>query len=56
MSDLFEAEKGFQPLADRMRPRKLDQVFGHRAAASDQDQEAYGRPDNSCSRVHLWTP
>ena len=26
MNDLFLAEKGFQPLADRMRPRKLDQV------------------------------
>lgn len=28
MSDLFTAEKAFQPLADRMRPRQLDQVFG----------------------------
>jgi putative ATPase len=28
MSDLFESEKGFQPLADRMRPRRLDQVYG----------------------------
>ena len=28
MNDLFVAEKGFKPLADRMRPRKLDQVFG----------------------------
>ena len=28
MTDLFNAEKGFKPLADRMRPRKLDQVFG----------------------------
>ena len=28
MSDLFEADKGFKPLADRMRPRRLDQVFG----------------------------
>lgn len=28
MTDLFETEKGFQPLADRMRPRKLDEVFG----------------------------
>ena len=28
MNDLFNAEKGFKPLADRMRPRKLDQVFG----------------------------
>ena len=28
MSDLFEAQKSFAPLADRMRPRKLDQVFG----------------------------
>jgi len=28
MSDLFQAEKEFQPLADRMRPRKLEQVFG----------------------------
>ena len=28
MSDLFGVETGFNPLADRMRPRKLDQVFG----------------------------
>jgi len=28
MTDLFQAEKAFQPLADRMRPRRLDQVFG----------------------------
>ena len=28
MNDLFGEEKGFQPLADRMRPRKLDDVFG----------------------------
>jgi len=28
MSDLFGEEKGFQPLADRMRPHKLDEVFG----------------------------
>ena len=28
MNDLFTAEKGFQPLADRMRPRKLDEVYG----------------------------
>ncbi len=28
MTDLFNAEKGFNPLADRMRPRELDQVFG----------------------------
>lgn len=28
MSDLFVEEKAFQPLADRMRPRQLDQVFG----------------------------
>ncbi len=28
MNDLFIAEKGFRPLADRMRPRQLDQVFG----------------------------
>jgi putative ATPase len=28
MNDLFVAEKAFKPLADRMRPRQLDQVFG----------------------------
>lgn len=28
MNDLFEHSKGFQPLADRMRPQKLDDVFG----------------------------
>ncbi len=28
MNDLFVAEKDFKPLADRMRPRQLDQVFG----------------------------
>src|SRR5210317_1642749 len=28
MNDLFVAQKAFKPLADRMRPRGLDQVFG----------------------------
>jgi len=28
MNDLFTTAKEFQPLADRMRPRQLDQVFG----------------------------
>ena len=28
MNDLFAAGREFQPLADRMRPRQLDQVFG----------------------------
>jgi putative ATPase len=28
MNDLFVAEKAFKPLADRMRPRQLDQVYG----------------------------
>ena len=28
MNDLFVAEKAFKPLADRMRPRQLDQIFG----------------------------
>jgi len=28
MNDLFEDEKAFQPLADRMRPRQIDQIFG----------------------------
>ncbi len=28
MSDLFTADKAFAPLADRMRPRQLDQVVG----------------------------
>ncbi|MDC1286973.1 replication-associated recombination protein A [Gammaproteobacteria bacterium] len=28
MNDLFMEEKAFQPLADRMRPRQLDQVYG----------------------------
>ena len=28
MNDLFATEKAFAPLADRMRPRRLDEVFG----------------------------
>ncbi|HEY5738446.1 MAG TPA: replication-associated recombination protein A [Gammaproteobacteria bacterium] len=28
MNDLFAAENAFKPLADRMRPRRLDDVFG----------------------------
>ena len=28
MSDLFTADKAFAPLADRMRPRRIDQVVG----------------------------
>ncbi|MGD8418910.1 MAG: replication-associated recombination protein A [Gammaproteobacteria bacterium] len=28
MNDLFAAEKAYAPLADRMRPRRLDEVYG----------------------------
>ena len=28
MNDLFEAEKAFKPLADRMRPRQIDHIYG----------------------------
>ena len=28
MSDLFTTDKGFKPLADRMRPQRLEQVVG----------------------------
>ncbi|MDH3220160.1 MAG: replication-associated recombination protein A [Gammaproteobacteria bacterium] len=56
MSDLFEAESGFRPLADRMRPRRLEQVAGqsHLLAPGKPLRQAI-----EANRLHsmiLWGP
>ena len=56
MNDLFVAEKGFKPLADRMRPRKLDQVFGqsHLLAAGKPLRQAIEA--NKLHSMIFWGP
>ena len=56
MSDLFEAEKAFQPLADRMRPRQLDQIFGqsHLLAAGKPLRQAIEA--NKLHSMLFWGP
>ena len=56
MSDLFEAEKVFQPLADRMRPRQLDQIFGqsHLLAAGKPLRQAIEA--NKLHSMLFWGP
>ncbi len=56
MNDLFIAEKGFRPLADRMRPRQLDQVFGqaHLLAAGKPLRQAIEA--NKLHSMIFWGP
>ncbi len=56
MNDLFAAEKAFQPLADRMRPRNLDQVFGqaHLLAAGKPLRQAIEA--NKLHSMIFWGP
>jgi len=56
MSDLFQAEKEFRPLADRMRPRKLEQVFGqsHLLASGKPLRQAI--ESNRLHSMILWGP
>jgi len=56
MSDLFEAEKAFQPLADRMRPHQLDQIFGqsHLLAAGKPLRQAIEA--NKLHSMLFWGP
>ena len=56
MSDLFEAEKAFQPLADRMRPSQLDQIFGqsHLLAAGKPLRQAIEA--NKLHSMLFWGP
>ena len=56
MSDLFEHKNQFQPLADRMRPRKLDDVFGqsHLLAAGKPLRQAI--ESNHLHSMLFWGP
>ena len=56
MSDLFTADKTFQPLADRMRPRQLDQIFGqsHLLAAGKPLRQAIEA--NKLHSMLFWGP
>ena len=56
MNDLFEHSKGFQPLADRMRPQKLDDVFGqsHLLAEGKPLRQAF--ESNRLHSMLFWGP
>ena len=56
MNDLFEHSGGFQPLADRMRPQKLDDVFGqsHLLAAGKPLRQAI--ETNRLHSMLFWGP
>ncbi|MCP4983592.1 MAG: replication-associated recombination protein A [Gammaproteobacteria bacterium] len=56
MNDLFVEEKAFKPLADRMRPHKLDQVFGqaHLLAAGKPLRQAIEA--NKLHSMIFWGP
>ncbi len=56
MNDLLVADRAFNPLADRMRPRKLDQVFGqsHLLAAGKPLRQAIEA--NKLHSMIFWGP
>jgi putative ATPase len=56
MNDLFQSASEYQPLADRMRPRNLDQVFGqaHLLAAGKPLRQAI--ENNRLHSMIFWGP
>ena len=56
MSDLFEHSKGFQPLADRMRPQKLDDVFGQSHLLADGKPLRVAIESNRLHSMLFWGP
>jgi len=56
MSDLFESEKGFQPLADRMRPRRLDQIFGQSHLLGEGKPLRQAIESNRLHSMLFWGP
>jgi len=56
MSDLFESEKGFHPLADRMRPRRLDQIFGQSHLLAEGKPLRQAIETNRLHSMLFWGP
>ena len=56
MNDLFEYGKGFQPLADRMRPQKLDDVFGQSHLLAEGKPLRQSIESNRLHSMLFWGP
>ena len=56
MTDLFETEKGFHPLADRMRPRSLDQIFGQSHLLGENKPLRLAIEANKLHSMLFWGP
>jgi putative ATPase len=56
MSDLFSTEKAFQPLADRMRPRQLDQIFGQSHLLGEDKPLRQAIEANKLHSMLFWGP
>ncbi len=56
MSDLFEADKAFRPLADRLRPRQLDQVYGQAHLLGPGKPLRQAIESNKLHSMILWGP
>ncbi len=56
MNDLFEHSKGFQPLADRMRPQKLDDVFGQSHLLGEGKALRQAIESNRLHSMLFWGP
>jgi len=56
MSDLFEHSKGFQPLADRMRPQKLGDVFGQSHLLAEDKPLRQAIESNRLHSMLFWGP
>jgi len=56
MNDLFEQEKGFQPLADRMRPQRLDEVFGQSHLLAEGKPLRQSIESNRLHSMLFWGP
>jgi len=56
MNDLFEQEKGFQPLADRMRPQRLEEVFGQSHLLAEGKPLRQAIESNRLHSMLFWGP
>ncbi len=56
MSDLFETSKDFQPLADRMRPQRLDDVFGQSHLLGEDKPLRQAIESNKLHSMLFWGP
>ncbi len=56
MNDLFETSKSFQPLADRMRPQRLDEVFGQSHLLGKNKPLRQSIESNKLHSMLFWGP